>query len=675
VSAEAHDVAPVKDTQALRRRQLRAILAGRMVDERLRSLYRQGGIVGGAYLGIGQEAFSAACGTCLRPGDIFSPLIRDQAGRSAFGESVLDAARSHMGKRSGPQMGRDGNIHRGRVEQGILPMVSHLGAMLSTTAGFVFARQIRQEQPDNGLDVGLAVIGDGGMACGATHEALNAMAVHRLPMVVAVANNQWSYSTPNGESFACDDLVDRAKGYGMRGVSIDGCDARASLEAMHEAVQRARAGEGPQMVVGRLLRVSGHAEHDDARYVPEDMRAAYPDVVAAALAQGIADGVLDEACWQAWREEIAEEIDTAFSTAEREADPDPDEERWSAYAEAWPDVRPTPPLPAQPDPEATSYAAAIRRALDDALTSQAEVFIYGEDVGGDFGGAFKITKGLAAKHPERVRNSPISEDAITGMAIGAALDGMRPVIEFQFADFSAVAFNQLANHASTVFWRYGRPCPLLARLPIGGTPGGGPFHSQMAESWYAHHPGLVVLAPATVADAYCMLRQALLQNDPVIFCEHKWLYERVRDDAFVPPTDPPPLCRVQRHHAGEHCTVVSWSAMLHEALTAAEQLEHDDGLSVDLLDLRCLRPFDLDGVLESLRHTGRLVVVSEDFPCGGIASELLAQVLDQGFQLLDAPPQRVTARDTPIPYQTELYAAHRPQVADIIAAVRDTCAF
>ena len=187
----------------------------------------------------------------------------------------------------------------------------------------------------------------------------------------------------------------------------------------------------------------------------------------------------------------------------------------------------------------TSYAGALRLALDHALAEDPSVFIYGEDVAGTFGGAFKITKGLAEAHPGRVINAPISEDAIAGVAIGAALEGARPVIEFQFADFSAIAFNQLVNHAGTTFWRTGRPCPLVARLPVGGTPGGGPFHSQMAEAWYAHHPGLVVMAPATVEDAYVLLRQAIHSDDPVIFCEHKYLYEQIRVRDFTPEL---PIC-------------------------------------------------------------------------------------------------------------------------------------
>ena len=307
----------------------------------------------------------------------------------------------------------------------------------------------------------------------------------------------------------------------------------------------------------------------------------------------------------------------------------------------------------------TSYAAAIRQALHDAMDEQPEVFVYGEDVSGEFGGAFKITEGLHKKYPERVINSPISEDAIAGIGIGAALEGLRPVIEFQFADFSSIAFNQLVNHAATSFWRTGKPCPLVARMPVGGTAGGGPFHSQMPEAWYAHHPGLTVLAPSTVHDAYHQLRAALNGSDPIIFCEHKLLYERLRDDNFNMPIllfrCTAPCAAVQ----GSDCTIVAWSAMLHEALQGAEILAAEHGIQCDVIDPRCLRPLDIDSILQSVAETGRLVVLSEDFPFAGIAAEICATVSERGFSWLDAPPKRISALDTPVPFHPELWRTHR----------------
>jgi pyruvate dehydrogenase E1 component beta subunit/2-oxoisovalerate dehydrogenase E1 component beta subunit len=322
-----------------------------------------------------------------------------------------------------------------------------------------------------------------------------------------------------------------------------------------------------------------------------------------------------------------------------------------------------------------SYIEAIRLALDDSLAADPRVFLYGQDIAGSFGGAFKATKGLSEKHPGRVLNAPISEDAIAGVAVGAAIDGMRPVVEFQFADFSTLAFNQLMNNAGTMFWRTGHRCPLVARLPVGGTKGSGPFHCQMPDGWITNPPGLVVLAPATVADAYWMLRDAIALDDPVVFCEHKYLYSHLKDTADPRAGEHLPLGVAAVRREGTDCTLVSYSGMLHEALGAAGALERDHGLSVEVIDLRCLRPLDLGTIIDSVSRTGRLVVASESWPFGGVPAELVARIAGEAFHFLDAPPRRLCALDTPIPVQADLYAAHRPNAARIAEAVLETVRF
>ncbi|TVR46992.1 MAG: alpha-ketoacid dehydrogenase subunit beta [Planctomycetota bacterium] len=328
----------------------------------------------------------------------------------------------------------------------------------------------------------------------------------------------------------------------------------------------------------------------------------------------------------------------------------------------------------QTEEQTISYVAAIRQALGDMMAEDESVFIYGEDVGGTFGGAFKATKGLAERFPGRVLNSPIAEDAITGVAIGAALEGARPVIEFQFADFASIAFNQLVNHAGAFYWRNGRPCPITARFPVGGTPGGGPYHSQMPEAWLTNHPGLVVVAPSTVADAYGMLKDSIRCNDPVIFCEHKYLYNHLKEP-FDPALPVAPLGAAVVRRPGRDVTLVSYSAMVHDCLAAAEGLMDEAGISVEVIDLRCLRPLDMDTILASVSRTSRLVVATEAWPYGSVAAEVVSAVAQLGFHLLDAPPKRICAIDTPIPYHPRLWAAHRPDARRIMAAVEETVRF
>jgi len=313
-----------------------------------------------------------------------------------------------------------------------------------------------------------------------------------------------------------------------------------------------------------------------------------------------------------------------------------------------------------------TYLEAIREAQARALADDPRVFIYGQDVG-EFGGAFKATKNLAKEFPGRVLDSPISEDAMMGLAVGAAIEGLRPIIEMQFADFSTVGFNQIVNQAATLHWRTRVACPIVVRLPSGGTSGSGPFHSQSMEALYASYPGLVVMTPATVEDAYSMLVEAVAIDDPVIFCEHKYLYYHLKAEAL--PTEALPTGKARISRAGRDLTIVAYSAMVHEALAVAEELA-PEGWEVEVVDLRSVKPLDTDTIMGSVARTGRLLAVGEAWPWGGVTAEVVARVASEGFNLLDAPPQRLNAKDTPIPYHPNLWTVHRPTARSIANAAR-----
>jgi len=326
-----------------------------------------------------------------------------------------------------------------------------------------------------------------------------------------------------------------------------------------------------------------------------------------------------------------------------------------------------------------TYLNAISLALEKALADDPRVFLYGQDIG-SFGGAFKVTKkvskkvatSLAEEFPGRVLDAPLSEDAIVGVAIGAAIEGMRPVVEMQFADFSTCGFNQIVNQAATLYYRTGVSCPIVVRLPAGGTAGGGPFHSQSLEALYAHYPGLIVMTPATVEDAYAMMLEAIALDDPVVFCEHKLLYGHLFVDAEKGDTLPDeslPIGKARLARQGRDATIVTYSAMLHESLQAAEQLA-SDGYEIEVVDLRTVKPLDTDTVLASVARTGRLLCVSEAWPWGGVAAEVISRVCAEGFGLLDAPPQRLNAKDTPVPYHPNLWGVHRPTADVIVSSTR-----
>jgi TPP-dependent pyruvate/acetoin dehydrogenase alpha subunit len=308
----------------------RWMLLTRTLEEKLVSLYRGGLITGGVYIGKGQEAVSVACGLFLQKGDIFGPLIRDQAGRSAFGEPLLDVTRTYLGSRLGPMRGRDGNIHRGRPRDNHLAMVSHLGAMISVTVGALIAKRFNGEKKF----VGLACIGEGGMQTGAFHEGMNIAAVEQVPLVVVATNNHYAYSTPNDREFACHDLLDRAIGYGFEGYSLDGTDLGACLDVIGSTVKRARAGRPPQLVVASLLRLSGHGEHDDASYVTAEIkREPFARDCLKVAEQTILDlNLLDAETLAEWRKDAAAQVDEAIATAQKEAPPEGDKEDWCAIS-------------------------------------------------------------------------------------------------------------------------------------------------------------------------------------------------------------------------------------------------------------------------------------------------------------------------------------------------------
>jgi pyruvate dehydrogenase E1 component alpha subunit/2-oxoisovalerate dehydrogenase E1 component alpha subunit len=331
---------PFADGAVMNREFLRAVfhsmLKARILENKLSSLYKAGKIVGGVYLGRGQEAVSATLGTALIQGtDFFAPLIRDQAGRTAFGEPLIDCTRTYLGSAQGPMRGRDGNIHRGRPEMGMPAMISHLGAQVPVVAGMLFAKRLQGTLTGR---VGATCIGDGATSTGAFHEGLNLAAVERLPMVVIVGNNQFAYSTPNHRQFACADLVEKARGYGIGGFSVDGTDLLACASVVSEAVRRAREGGGPQLVVARLLRLSGHGEHDDGSYVPTEIRGGHygRDCVEVAMRQLVEHGIATVDEILAWQDQFAEEVQRAVAQAQQEAPPDPYLEAWTALSTRFP---------------------------------------------------------------------------------------------------------------------------------------------------------------------------------------------------------------------------------------------------------------------------------------------------------------------------------------------------
>jgi 2-oxoisovalerate dehydrogenase E1 component len=685
----------------------------RELDSRFESLLLTGRVTKW-YSEVGNEATTVPAGLALEPGDALCTLHRDLGAILAV---YLDPARTFpglgfepvrgtagdrrpepahllyrlasqlLGKRDGFSAGVERSFHYGYFdpEAGILHpgMISHLGSMIPVAAGCAFA--FRQRGSDR---VALNFIGDGGTSTGDFHEGLNMAAVWRLPLVLVIENNRYAFSTPTSLQYACERLSDRGPGYGIAAETVDGNDPDAVAEAMARAVARARAGEGPTLLEAMLGRMRGHSEGDDslkvvpeaelARYMAEDPVPAYPRRLEA-------EGALDPETRRAIDGRCAELVEEALTRALEGPAPEPATARRPVFASQ--EAGSPEPGAASADAvaaagrgrsdgrdpdQASTYVEAIHQALAEEMERDGSVVLLGQDIG-VFEGAFRVTRGLHARWPERVFDTPIAESGTIGIAVGAAILGLRPVVEMQFADFVTCGFNQLVNVAAKLYYRWRVPCPIVVRLPSGGGVGAGPFHSQNPEGWFAHVAGLKVVCPATAADAKALLKAAIRDPDPVLFFEHKFLYRRVKEP--LPPAEViGRLGEARVARPGRDLTIIAYGASTWTALEAAEALA-GEGVEAEVIDLRTLVPFDEATVLASVRRTGRALIVHEDQVTGGFGAEVAARIADGAFSWLDAPVKRVAYPDRPSPYAKLLERQLLPDKDRVLAAARELLAY
>ena len=632
----------------------RALLLPRVIEEKMLNLLRRGQL-SKWFSGIGQEAVSVGLVAALRSDDWILPVHRNLAVFTGRGLDPAALFRQLLGRAGGITGGRDRTFHFGVLDHHVVGMISHLGAMAPVADGLALAAQLRGEDR-----VAAVLVGDGATSEGDVHEAMNLAAVWALPVLFVVENNHWGLSTPVTEQYACADLADRAAGYGMPGEIVDGNDVLAVRDALAQAAERARAGRGPSLIECKTFRMRGHEEASGTDYVPPEQLAAWlaRDPITRFEARLDADGTFPADARAALRAEVEDEVGRLVGEALDDDLPatTPAGELARVYAPAAP-LRRAPGSPAGVpghQPEAR-YLDAVRDALRTALAADERVVLMGQDIAG-YGGVFKATEGLAAEFgAERVRNTPIIESGAVGAAFGLALDGFRPVVEMQFADFVTCGFNQLVNNVATTHYRWGGPVPLVVRLPVGGGLGAGPFHSQNVEAWFCHVAGLKVVAPATPADAKGLLLAALDDGNPVLVLEHKRLYRSARGP--VPAGHHvTPIGRAHIARPGRDATVVTYGAGVGWALAEADVLAEKGVADVEVVDLRSLRPWDRDTVLDSVKRTSRALVLHEAPLMGGFGAEIAAVVGTEAFAWLDAPVARVGGLDSPIPFAPSLEA-------------------
>jgi len=667
------------------------------------------------YSEVGNEATTIPAGLALGAGDALCSLHRDLGAILAV---YLDPARTFpglgpgepdgrrpepedlllrlacqlLGKGAGFSQGVERSFHYGYLapEHGILHlgMISHLGSMIPVAAGCAFA--FRQRRSDR---VAINFIGEGGTSTGDFHEGLNMAAVWKLPLILVIENNGYAFSTPAGQQYAARRLSDRGIGYGIAAETVDGNDPDAMAAALHRAMERARAGQGPTLLEAMLGRMRGHAEGDDSlKVVPAEELAAYraADPVPAYARRLEAEGILDSATAQRLESRIADLVEQAITRAIDAPPPTPDVAMRPVFAPdaAAPDaVAPTPAaLQAAPTApvglgngpvtaraaETTTYVDAINLALREEMERDESVLVLGQDIGA-FEGAFRTTRGLHARWPHRVFDTPIAESGTIGIAIGAAVLGYRPVIEMQFADFISCGFNQLVNVAAKLYYRWQVPCPIVIRLPSGGGVGAGPFHSQNDESWFAQTAGIKVLCPATAADARGLLKAAIRDPNPVMLFEHKFLYRRIKEVL----TEGEGLARIGEARvlrSGTQLTLIAYGASTWTCLEVATDLAAE-GVEAEVVDLRTLVPYDEDTVTASVKKTGRALVVHEAPMTLGFGAEVAARLAEAAFPWLDAPIRRVTYPDRPVPYARVLENALLPTKEKVLAAAREVLVY
>lgn len=644
------------------RRFHRAMLFSRMIEEKMLVLLRQGRL-SKWFSGIGQEAIATGVVTALEASDVVLPMHRNLGVFTGRDVDLPRLFRQLLGRDGGFTKGRDRSFHFGHRPNGIVGMVSHLGAMLPVACGLALAEQLR----DSG-GLAAAFTGDGATSEGDFHEALNLAAVWKLPVLFLIENNQYGLSTPIYEQYACRHLADRALGYGMPGVIVDGNDVLAVHRAVRRAADRTRRGEGPSLLELKTFRMRGHEEASGTDYVPRELTEEWAARDPLERFEAFLRGreILREGEVDATRKENKALIDRLADEAL--AAPEPQE---SVETDVF---APTLLTPHEPDEETQRsapekrYVDALSDGIRTAMRRNQRVVLLGQDIA-EYGGVFKVTAGLVEEFgKERVRNTPIIESGAIGAALGLALGGSVPMVEMQFGDFVTCGFNQIVNNLAKTHWRWGERLPVVVRLPVGGGVGAGPFHSQNVESWFTSVAGLKVLAPATPYDAKGLLISAFEDGNPVLFLEHKLLYRSAKGP--VPEGHyslPIGEARVARE--GRHGTVVTYGVGVPWALEAAEALARE-GRDLEVIDLRSLMPWDVETVVASVRKTSRCLVLHEAPLTGGYGGELAAVVGREAFEWLDAPVSRLGALDTPIPFARPLEAAHSPR-GRLVASLKE----
>lgn len=621
----------------------RAILKPRLIEQKMLILLRQGKI-SKWFSGWGQEAISVGTALAMNPDEHILPMHRNLGVFTSREIPLNRLFAQFQGKMSGFTKGRDRSFHFGAKDYNIVGMISHLGPQLGVADGIALAAMLKKEEKAT-----IVFTGDGGASEGDFHESLNVAAVWQLPVIFTVENNCWGLSTPSNEQFRCKQFIDKGIGYGMDAYQVDGNNILDVITTVRKIATSIRKKPKPFLLECMTFRMRGHEEASGTKYYPDGIQDEWEikDPVANFELFLKEEGIITDETVEQFTKEIKKEIQDGLDIAyaEEHIVPNTEDEIADLFAPYNQQVI----APVSSAKSEKRLIDAISDGLKQSMERFPESVIMGQDIA-EYGGVFKITEGFVEKFgKERVRNTPICESAIVGAGLGLSIAGMKAIVEMQFADFVTCGFNQIVNNLAKIHWRWGQNADVVVRMPTGAGVAAGPFHSQSNEAWFFHTPGLKILYPAFPGDAKGLLAAAIEDPNPVMVFEHKFLYrslkEEVSDDYYTTE-----IGKANKLRTGNQVTIITYGLGVHWAL---EALEKNPEISADLIDLRTLAPLDTEAIYESVRSTGRAIVLHEDCYTGGIGAEIVSLINENCFTSLDAPVKRIASLDTPVPFAAD----------------------
>ncbi|SFC26086.1 2-oxoisovalerate dehydrogenase E1 component [Algibacter lectus] len=638
------------------------MLKPRLVEEKMLVLLRQGKI-SKWFSGIGQEAISVGVTMALNSNEYILPMHRNLGVFTTREIPLSQLFAQWQGKASGFTKGRDRSFHFGTQDYKIIGMISHLGPQLGVADGIALASKLKNKN-----EVTAVFTGEGGTSEGDFHEALNVASVWELPVLFCVENNGYGLSTPTNQQYNCENIADRGLGYGMESHIIDGNNIIEVYSKMNTIAESVRQNPRPVLIEFKTFRIRGHEEASGTKYVPNDVLDMWSkkDPITNFELFLRDSNILNEEENKRLKADILNEINKHLDIAYSEDEIIPNEanelndvfhsfeNKIVSSCSGFKEIR---------------FIDAVSEGLKQSMQRDNSLVIMGQDIA-EYGGAFKITEGfIGAFGKDRIRNTPICESAIIETAYGLSIAGIKSIVEMQFADFVSSGFNPVVNLLAKSYYRWGQNADIVIRMPCGGDVGAGPFHSQTNEAWFTKTPGLKVVYPAFPYDAKGLLASSINDPNPVLFFEHKGLYRNISQEV---PVDYYTLRigKASLIKTGKEITVISYGAAVHWAL---ETLKKNPQISADVIDLRTLQPLDLEAIFNSVKKTGKAIILQEDSLFGGIASDISAQIMEQCFEYLDAPVKRVASLDTPIPFLKTLENQYLPKnrfEAELIAILK-----